>query len=129
MIQLDMLNEELCDIGIYYAFRDKKTQRYIGYDGYDTDFAKGLSPIIEEYEITIEFNKRLFTKTHPEIVEMLTNEPMGSKAWNQLGGIAKIEIVRLEISVEGQVFTPSALLNLISSEDTDIDYEEMETSG
>ena len=42
-----IVSEENDDAGVYYAFRDKKTKLYLGYDGFDTDFAKGIS---EKYE-------------------------------------------------------------------------------
>ena len=127
MTQIELIDDELCDTGIYYIFRDKRTHLYVGYDGFDTDFVKGISAFIKHHEIVEEFNKKLVIKTHPEIINLLTTQTMGSKEWKQLGGINNIEIVRLELITEGRVFTPSGLLNLISRDDTDIDYEEVET--
>src|ERR1035437_2934647 len=122
MIQIDMIEEVLCNKDVYYAFRNKRTQLYIGYDGFDTDFARGISPIIKELDIIAEFNKRLLIKTRLEIIDMLVNQPMGSKVWTQLGGIASVEIVRFEMTAEGTVFTPSDLVRLVSSEETEVDY-------
>lgn len=103
-IQIELLEEGLCMNGVCYAFRDKATQMYLGYDGFDTDFAKGISPIIHEQEVVDELNKRLLTKTHDEIIDLLTAKTMSSKAWKELGGITKVDIVRLDIEAEGHVF-------------------------
>lgn len=123
MIQIQLLEEGLCIEGVSYAFRDKATKLYMGYDGFDTDFAKGISPIIQDQDVIAELNKKLLTKTHDEIIDLLTAQTFSSKAWKELGGIAKVDIVRLEIIAEGQVFSPTGLLNLFMSEENNVDYE------
>lgn len=126
IIKVEDYLEEISCSGIYYAFRNKKTQLYVGYDGFDTDFARGISAFIHEYELVSEFNKKLITKTSLEVVDLLTTHPMSSKEWTQLGGFNNLEIVRLEFHVDGTKFTPSELLNLFMSSDTDPDFEEIE---
>ena len=121
-----IVSEEIGDAGVYYAFRDKKTKLYLGYDGFDTDFAKGISPFIHEYQLVSEFNKRLLTKTNLEIIDLLTIQTMGSKEWQQLGGVNAIDIVRLGIQVDGTIFTPTQLLDLFMNTEQELDFDTTE---
>ena len=126
-MSIELQLELVLDTGVYFGFRDKKSQLYLGYDGFDTDFAKGISPCIQHTELISEFNKKLITKSHLEIVDLLTSQSMGSKEWKQIGGIANIEIIRLEMATEGLIFSPSQLLSVFMSEDTDeIDFQQIE---
>ena len=96
---------------------------YLGYDGFDTDFAKGISPFIHESQLVSEFNKRLLTKTNLEIIDLLTIQTMGSKEWQQLGGVNAIDIVRLGIQVDGTIFTPTQLLDLFMNTEQELDFD------
>ena len=123
MIQIELLEDGICDSTVLYAFRDKKTQLLVGYDGYDTDFYRGISAFLREHEIVSELNKKLVTKTHPEILALLTDVGMNDKQWKDLGGFINLEVVRLNIEVTGDAYHPVALLNLINNDD--IDYVEV----
>jgi hypothetical protein len=128
IVQLELLDDDgVHDTEIVYAFRNKSSGLYVGYDGYDTDFKRGISDFIKERDLVTEFNKKLITRTHDEIIDLLTNKGMKSKEWDELGGFKTLEIVRMEVAIEGRVYTPLNLLNLILAADRDeneIDYED-----
>lgn len=128
IVQLELLDDDgVHDTEIVYAFRNKSSGLYVGYDGYDTDFKRGISDFIKERDLVTEFNKKLITRTHDEIIDLLTNKGMKSKEWDELGGFKTLEIVRMEVAIEGRVYTPLNLLNLILVADRDeneIDYED-----
>jgi hypothetical protein len=128
IVQLELLDDDgVHDTEIVYAFRNKSSGLYVGYDGYDTDFKRGISDFIKERDLVMEFNKKLITRTHDEIIDLLTNKGMKSKEWDELGGFKTLEIVRMEVAIEGRVYTPLNLLNLILAADRDeneIDYED-----
>jgi hypothetical protein len=118
----EALFEGIGDDAIMYAFRDKKTQLLVGYDGYDTTFSRGISAFIKEHELLENFNTKLITKTHPEILKMLNDLPVNDKIWNELGGFANLEIIRLNVQVTGEAYTPGALLNMFNNQDLEVDY-------
>lgn len=107
-----------------YAFRNKKEGLYVGYDGFDTDFSKGMSPFIREHELTNEYNKALYAVTHSEIVDMLTKRADHTKLWDRLGGFDNLDIIKLNIIADGTVYSPIDLLNLVMNEEHEIDYEQ-----
>lgn len=129
IVQLELLEEGVYE-GVYdsevlYAFRNKNSGLFVGYDGFDTDFKRGISDFIREQDLVTELNKKLITRTHQEILDLLTNKGMKSKEWDELGGFKSLEIVRLEVAIDGRVYTPLNLLNLILAADQDeIDYED-----
>lgn len=124
IVQFELLEEGVYDSEIRYAFRNKTNGLYVGYDGFDTDFKRGISAFIREQELVPEFNKKLITKSHPEIIQLLTNSGMQSKEWNELGGFKNLEIVRFEIALDGKIYTPLNLLNLILASENEEDYED-----
>lgn len=107
-----------------YAFRNKKEGLYVGYDGYDTDFYKGLSPIVREHQLTNEYNKTLYTVNHADLVNMLTKRAEHAKLWERIGGFDNVEIVRLNLVMDGTVYSPIDFLNLVMNEEQEIDYEQ-----
>lgn len=129
IVQLELLEEGVYDSEVLYAFRNKNSGLFVGYDGYDTDFKRGISDFIKEKDLVAEFNKKLITRTHQEIVDLLTNKGMKSKDWDDLGGFKSLEIVRLEVAIDGRVYTPLNLLNLIiaaerGDDENEVDYED-----
>lgn len=127
IVQLELLEEGVYDSEVLYAFRNKNSGLFVGYDGYDTDFKRGISDFIKEKDLVSEFNKKLITRTHQEIVDLLTNKGMKSKEWDELGGFKALEIVHLEVAIDGRVYTPLNLFNLIIASERDeneIDYED-----
>ena len=127
MIQLTLLDETVYDSAVFYAFRNKNSGRFVGYDGYDTTFSRGMSDIVEDNHVLDELNKKLVVRNHEEIVSLLTKPSLAE--WKSLGGFDNIEVVRFEIEGEGVVFSPDDLLSLIAREDTKDDYCEDDRDG
>ena len=127
IVQLELADDVVYGSEVLYAFRNKNSGFFVGYDGYDTDFKRGISDFIKEKDLISEFNKKLITRTHDEIIDLLTNKGLKSKEWDELGGFKVLEIVQLKVAIDGKVYTPLNLLNLILAADRDeneIDYED-----
>lgn len=114
--------DNISNFKVLYAFRDKRTELYIGYDGYDTDFSRGISACIEQKNLISEINRSLITKSHLEVVYLLVNHV--KQEWDKLGGFNNLDIVKLEVLIDGAVFSPADLLGLVSRVDSDEEEEE-----
>jgi len=101
-------------IGEVFIFRDKKTGLYVGYDGYDTDFSKGISAFILEDDILNAFNKELIHYNLQAIEEMLSNS--ADKMWSKVGGVNKVDIVRMDIMIDGEAFSAADLMHVLTIE-------------
>lgn len=97
-----------------YIFRDTATGLYIGYDGYDTTFAKGISPCVKESELLQALNVKLISATSDEMFEMLRDP--SDKRWAKYGGHDKLEIIRLDLMIDGYAFSPGDLAHIITIE-------------
>lgn len=104
-----------------YAFRDINTKLYVGYDGFDTDFYKGVSAFIQSYQLPSEINGRLITKTLSELKQLLTTP--SDKLWDRMGGMKTLEVVKLELGVSQEPITPNSLMNLLKQQES-FDFEE-----
>lgn len=120
MIELELELDSISNFEVQYAFRDKRTYLYVGYDGYDTDFSKGISAFIEEKNLISELNRTLITKTRQGLAQQQKQE------WDKLGGFDNLDIVKLEVLVEGSLFSPSDLYRLVSGADLELDLEDVE---
>lgn len=99
-----------------YLFRCPTTGLYVGYDGYDTSFKRGISPCVRELELFSELNKKLICLSRTEVQKMLSDST--DKRWGQFGG-PSVEIVRVDLMMSGQAFTASDLAHVITAEDED----------
>lgn len=109
------------DESIVFVFRNKNSGNYVGYDGFDTDFAKGVSDCIDSRDVIAFLNTKLITKTRSDIIDLLSNKPVNGKEWKELGGIANLEIVQLTITIDGNPYSPSALLSMLTTSNSDVD--------
>lgn len=122
---MELFNDDIVyDTEVLYAFVDRKTGLFVGYDGYDTDFSKGVSAFISQEDLIKNFNQKLITKTHSEIVELLTTKSMFATEWKRLGGFDTLLIVRVDIEFNGKIFEPLTLVNKIAAGDDDDEQDE-----
>ena len=115
----------ICGEVLYYSFRDRTSGLYVGYDGYDTDFKRGISAFITEDQLFTEFNRKLIIKTHDEIEELLTKRSMFDREWRDLGGFDHLEIVCMSFDLEARAFDPLELLQLLNEDATDDDLADL----
>lgn len=115
-----------CIEGIAEVFimRDRKTGLYVGYDGYDTDFSKGISAFIQQTELFERLNKELIHHTLEEM-ESLLRTP-NDKLWKKYGGYENLDIIRVDLMIQAEAFSPkdlSEILLLERLEDEDFDAD------
>jgi len=124
IVQIEMFDDVSgnYDVEIYYVFRSKKSGLYFGYDGFDTDFYKGISPCIKQRELIKNLNSRLISKTWSEISEMLLKK--NGAEWKQLGSIDDLDIIKLEINADGEVHEPISLVNSLLQEEASSDFND-----
>lgn len=99
-----------------YAFRDVNTKLFVGYDGYDTDFYKGVSAFIQSYQLPSEVNSRLITKSLSELKQLLTTP--SDKLWDRMGGMKTLEVVKVQIGISLEPITPNSLMNLLNQQES-----------
>lgn len=107
-----------------YLLRDKKTGLYVGYDGYDTDFSKGISAFIAEAEILKTFNKQLIHHSLEEI-EALLKVP-ADKRWVKYGGYDNLDVIRMDVMLDGEAFSPSDLAHVLTIERLEAEQDDAE---
>jgi len=94
-----------------FIMRDKRTGLYVGYDGYDTDFSKGISAFISQAELFDRLNKELIYHTLEEM-EILLRCPE-DKVWVKYGGYDNLDIIRVDLLLQAEAFSPSDISQIL----------------
>jgi len=109
-----------------YLFRDKKTGLYVGYDGYDTDFSRGISAFISEADIIPKFNKELIHHSLEETEDLLKSP--NDKRWVKYGGIDNLDIIRMDIMLDGEAFSASDLAHILTIERLEAEQDDADSA-
>jgi hypothetical protein len=105
-----------------YALRDRISSLYVGYDGFDTDFSKGISAFIAEEETLDTLNVHLLTLTEQQIIDLLRKDAKDPE-WKRLGDKDRLEVVRLSFTLKPEVCDPLVLLGEKSDFNFELDLE------